>query len=62
MSPETLEGVKALIEEKYLPKTDKELAWLAAIIEDAVKRNGADWVRENPESILRQWQYCEALL
>jgi hypothetical protein len=62
MSPEALEGLKTLIGEKNLPKTDKELAWLANIIEDAIKRNGADWVRENRESLLRQWNYCEALL
>ncbi len=62
MSPDVLEGVKTLIGETNLPKTAKELDWFVNIIQDAIKRNGADWVRQNREALLRQWEYYAALL
>ncbi len=62
MSPDILEGLKNLVGEKNLPKTAKELDFLAAIVDDAVKRNGTDWVKRNPEALLRQWEYCASLL
>ncbi len=62
MSPDALEGLKTLIGERNLPKTSKELDFFAAIINDAVKRNGADWVKRNREALLRQWDYCASLL
>ncbi len=62
MSPDILEGLKNLIGEKNLPKTARELDFLADVINDAVKRNGTDWVKKNREALLRQWEYCAALL
>ncbi len=62
MAPDTLEGLKDLLGENHLPKTEKELNWLFQIIQDAIRRNGLDWVKQNREALLRQWEYCSSLL
>ena len=62
MAPDTLEGLKDLLGENHLPKTEKELNWLLQIIQDAIRRNGLDWVKENREAVIRQWEYCASLL
>ncbi len=62
MSPDYLEDLKTLVGEKYLPKTNKEMDFFAKIIQDAVNRNGEEWVKQNREALVRQWEYCAALL
>ncbi len=62
MKPETLEELKDLIGEKNLPKKQKELDWLSKYAQETVQKKGEDWLKNNLDTFLRQWQYVSTLL
>ncbi|CAB1061626.1 hypothetical protein D1BOALGB6SA_6401 [Olavius sp. associated proteobacterium Delta 1] len=53
----SLEKVFDLLGKSDIAGSDKELEKLCIRIRELVESNGEDWVRENRQTLLDQWEY-----
>jgi hypothetical protein len=57
MNELSLEKVFDLLGKSEIPGSEKELEKLCIRIRELVESNGKDWVRENRQKLLDQWEY-----
>ena len=57
MNELSLEMVFDLLGRHDIPGSEKELAKLCIRINDLVEANGADWVKDNRQQLLAEWEY-----
>jgi len=57
MNELSLEKVFDLLGNRAIPGSDKELEKLCTRIRELVESNGEDWVKENRQELLLQWDY-----
>jgi uncharacterized protein with von Willebrand factor type A (vWA) domain len=53
----SLDKVCDLLGTRNLPGSDKELKKLCTRIRELVELNGKDWVMENRQKLLDEWEY-----
>ncbi len=53
----SLDKVCDLLGTRKLPGSDKELKKLCTRIRELVELNGKDWVMENRQKLLDEWEY-----
>jgi hypothetical protein len=53
----SLEKVFDLLGKSEIPGSDRELEKLCIRIRELVDANGEDWVRENRQELLLEWEY-----
>ena len=51
------EKVYDLLDTRNIPGSEKELKKLCTRIRELVELNGEDWVRENRQRLLDEWEY-----
>ena len=57
MNELSLEKVFDLLGKDDIPGSDKELEKLCTRIRELVESNGEDWVKENRQKLLLEWDY-----
>ena len=57
MSELSLEKVSDLLGKKEIPGSENELKILCVRIRELVEMNGEDWVRQNSQKLLEEWDY-----
>ena len=57
MAELSLEKVSDLLATQEIPGSDNELRILCVRIRELVEMNGEDWVRQNREMLIEQWEY-----
>ena len=57
MNELSLEKVFDLLGQSEIPGSDKELEKLCIRIRELVDSNGEDWVKENRQKLLYEWDY-----
>jgi hypothetical protein len=60
MAELSLEEVKALLGKQKITGSENELKMLCVRIRELVEMNGENWVRQNREQLLKQWEYVVA--
>jgi len=53
----SLEKVFDLLGQNKIPGSDKELKALCIRISELVESNGENWIRENRQKLLLEWEY-----
>ena len=57
MNELSLEKVFDLLGKNKIPGSEKALAKLCIRIRELVESNGEDWVKENRQKLLSEWEY-----
>ena len=57
MAELSLEKVRDLLGKQEIPGSENELKILCARIRALVEMNGEDWVRQNSQKLLKEWDY-----
>ncbi len=57
MSELSLEKVSDLLGQQNIPGSENELKILCVRIRELVEMNGEDWVRQNSQKLLEEWDY-----
>ncbi len=57
MSELSLEKVSDLLGKQEIPGSENELKILCVRIRELVEMNGEDWVRQNSQKLLEEWDY-----
>ena len=57
MNELSLEKVFELLDTDDIPGSGKELAKLCIRIRELVEANGEDWVKQNRQNLLKEWEY-----
>ena len=57
MNELSLEKVFDLLGQSEIPGSEKELKKLCIRIRELVESNGEDWVSENRQKLLMEWEY-----
>ena len=57
MADLSLEKVSDLLGNQQIPGSENELKMLCVRIRELVEINGEDWVRENSQKLLDEWDY-----
>ena len=57
MNELSLEKVFELLGKRDIPGSEKELAKLCIRVRELVESNGEDWVKQNRQNLLKEWDY-----
>ena len=57
MAELSLEKVSDLLGQQEIPGSENELKILCVRIRELVEMNGEDWVRQNSQKLLQEWDY-----
>ena len=57
MNELSLEKVFELLGTNDIAGSEKELAKLCIRVRELVDANGADWLRQNRQNLLKEWEY-----
>ena len=57
MAEVSLEKIYNLLETRDIPGSEKELRKLCIRIRELIELNGEDWVKDNRQKLLIEWEY-----